>query len=246
VKLFHDIKFTFHRWVFLGGALIVSALMFSQPLWAATQQLQAQAAPKGCNPTLFNKLQPLYRNLKALNVYVDSPPSLQEALECRGREQECAKRDSQPNAKDVDRYIELKTNGLKKLNSDFPEVLYPAHLAESLHSIFTAAARMLPRSSSCEVPELTMLNPLSPDTFATTGGAADVLNVTLWVALVDSTEPHIVVLTLTTERQGGQLALRRRPTSTAIPLNLPVDEINRRVAAFISPGLSSPPIQGEY
>ena len=170
-----------------------------------------------------------------MNVYIAFPRGLQEAIECRGREEECAKRDAEPHASDVDQYVQSKTNTLKNLNNNFPAILSPDNLANVLRALARKQlAPVLPRDSSCQMPEPTMLNPDLGYTHNAhpTSAQPDILYLTLNVTLVTTTQPHIVILTFVFDRHGDTNYYHSHPFSTAIPLNLSADDINKAFADY--------------
>jgi len=248
VRLFRNIKTALSRTPLLASVLVIGlALAPAMPLFAAESQPQAQpAAAAPCNVIPLEHLMPFYQNLKGANVYIDFPRGLQEAIECRDHEEECAKRDATPHAKDIDQYIALKTNSLKTLNQGFPEILYRDNLAATLRSMVKKnLAPALPHDSACQVPEPTMLDPYSRYTYGSTG--PDVFNVILSITPITRTQPHIVVLTLTIDRHGDVAVFHHRPSSTAIPLNLSADEIAASFNAFLgNGGAFSPGESGGY
>jgi hypothetical protein len=214
-------------------AAILCIAVWSIPV-LAQQPRQTLTASAPCNFTQLDNLMPLYSNLKSVNLYVDFPRDLQYALECRGREEECAQSKLRPKTKNAATFIPREITRLKDLSSGYPEALYPDNLAKVARPVITDLfAPVLARDSSCTAPEPTMLYPYSIETFPLTGGAPDVLNLTLAVTLVETTKPHIVVLTFTTVRQGNAIYHRPRVLATAIPLDLPPDAISKSFQFFM-------------
>jgi hypothetical protein len=181
--------------------------------------------PNPCTSFSQEEVRPAYQHLKSVNFYLDFPKDLNQALECSGHEEECVKKDGTISGSnhiapaELARFIRDQTNHLKKLNRDYPSVLYPNSISNMARPLIKSAfAPVLPHDSSCKIPELTMLNPDSRYTYAATAGAPDVLNLIIRVTLVSTTAPHIVVLNFTTIRQSLPLYLQTPGYTTAIPL----------------------------
>ncbi len=194
----------------------------------------SQSRPQPCGTSLNPSGRQPLRDVKSANFYIAFPPGLRWALECRGREEECAKQRLQPHAVDANTFIPREIGRLKDLSSGYPQALYPDHLAEVLRPLFkTAIAPLLQHSVSGQPPEPTMLSPYS-ESYACTAATPDVVNLIITVSLVDNTTPHIVVLTRSIYRHGNETYFPPdSPFSTAIPLDLPEEETKKRVTVFM-------------
>lgn len=174
------------------------------------------------------------KNLKSANFYINFPPDLRQALDCRDHEKECALREVGPNASDAGQVV-IWVNRLKNLNRNYPLALYPDSLEKVLRPLYKKAISFaLPHDSSRQAPDPTMLSPYS-NNYPCTAATPSTFNLILTVTLVTTTNPHIVVLTRTLYRHGNEDYFPPDiPFSTAIPLNLPNQEIEKEVERFMN------------
>ncbi len=217
-------------------ACVASRPTLAQTATAQPPEFSKDASGPRCNFTLpkNNDLEPEFRNLKSVNFYVDFPRHLRYALECRGHEEDCAKQRLDPTAADAGTFVGSEVSRLKALNSDYPDALYPDALANFARPLIKdALAQVLPRDTSCQPPEPTTIYPFSTKNYPTSGGAPDVLNLTIVVTLVEDTKPRIVILTYLKVRQGKELDDYPTVVSTAIPLDLSADDIGKRMKSFV-------------
>jgi hypothetical protein len=229
----------------LGGAafqircyLLPILLLVSVAIWPATTLAQ-QPVTKTCSAHApVGNLRPTFQNLKSINLYIDFPLGLPEALACAGHEKECAEREANraggavPN-KDRDQFIQVEADRMRSINGGYPHDLYPDKLTERFREMVKRQfASVLPLDSSCKVPDPTLINPYASDTgYAATMGSPDVLNLTIRVKVVTTTTPHVIVLSAGTFRQGDKIDFLE-PYLTAIPLNMPEDQITKAVGEF--------------
>lgn len=193
--------------------LLAALLFFTMPA-GATEPTGSQDCVSGLPRAGHWPL----KDLKSANFYIYFPADLKQALECRGHEEECV-----PDP-----------NRLKNLSTNYPLALYPENFAKILRPLYKdAIAFALPRDSSGQVPEPTVLSPFS--NYACTAATPDALHLILTVTLVDTTNPHIVVLTRTLYRHGNEVYYPPDvPFSTAIPLNLGEEAAETQATRFMN------------
>lgn len=176
-----------------------------------------------CDFKPYENLSNLYQGLKSVNLYLDFPQDLQMALECRGHEEKCAT--------DPDTDASWLVTHFKDLSSAYPQALYPDNIDKVTRPLIRDLfAPILPRDRSCKVAEPTMLRPGTLDTYASTVGSPDVLNLTMSVRLLTTTKPHIVILTFMKFRQGR---FWPQVLSTAFPFDQTEDETSKNLTYFI-------------
>lgn len=220
-------------------ALFVSACLLwtlVTPIYAFAQKADTQsrsiAKAASCTTIPQHHLLPLYRGLTRIHLYIDFPPALQYALDCRGHERECALSQVRPGMVGVHAFIPREVNLLQDLSNGYPEVLYPDHLANIAKPLLDKLfAPLLMRTGICTVSDTTSVYRYSDSKYMATASSRDVFSLILHVTLVTTATPHIVVLTLTKRRPGTRSYLN--PTIvTAIALNQPTDQIDKTVTHF--------------
>ena len=214
---------------FIG--LLVPTLAFAQQPVAESPKNVAAAA---CEFTQFKDTAPIYKNLRTVNVSIEFPADLKEALDCHDHEEECAKRDADPHI-DIERYVRDKVNRLKTLTNGYPQALYPESLKNHFRSmVLETFNSVLPRTSTCTEPEPTFLHPHWPDhAYSSTIDSPDVLNLTVTITLIITTNPHVLFLSTTAFRKDFSNYDLSVPRSTAIPIDLPDQQISSILEAYL-------------
>lgn len=243
MRLLRKIRTGFHRWPLLAGAIVIgTGLATATPLLAAEKQPQSTsgaAAPCNFHPLDEENLATFFRGVKSVNLAILFEPDVRESLKCHGHEKECAEREAMEAGTAIpsgakDKHIQFMTTLFKTLNDHYPQELYP----EALTNLFRPMVKqlfapVLPRDSSCEIPDPTMINPNSSKAaYASTSGS-DVVNLMIQVTLVKKTTPHIVILTINTWRKGDAIYFHPLPLSTAFPLNQSEAEFKKQFADFV-------------
>jgi hypothetical protein len=175
-------------------------------------------------------------DLQAVNLYVIGYPSdYNEALKCHGREEECL--DNRGVKKSSAGWAQEKQY-LIDIYQDYPAPLHP----DSLVRIFsdTLNDRLMPfvvRGPDCKIPEIKMLidAPYKEQMKAVDGNLAT-LTVALHINIVNTSKPHIAVLTTNYYRPDPAhtdfFSQVNMGHSIAIPLDLPDDQIERQIKRF--------------
>ena len=206
----------------VSGILASSTASFAQP---------AQTQSNTCSSfSPLHHSQPIFRDLKAVNLYIDIPPKYQEALDCHGREEDCVKLASGYGLPQFDsaKYIQ----NLKEMYDRYPTDLHPDVLTALYRDrLKTAFSSVLPRDSSCEPPEPVVLD---RKTVALRDKSMTDITLTIIVTVVDTTKPPIAILTSSYFRSdpGHTDYLHSWPFSTAFPLDLPEPKIAGIVTDF--------------
>lgn len=202
-----------------GLALLIGCRPFAA-------QAECKQEAKQSNWTLF-------RDLKGVNLYVRVPNTYIDAVKCHGREQQCA--DEVTTSGSAAEYVKFLTDNYR---------LYREPLrAENLTRVFSdmLTDKLMPfvlPGPDCKPPQIVVLNPVNRGDYLKDATQNDTATLTFAVTLKveDSASPPIAILTVNYYRPD--------PTRTsfwtevlpnyvtAIPLNLPDDQIAALVRKF--------------
>lgn len=225
-------------------AFFVSVLLFACVASRTTlaQTAAAHSAESNLCPSFspLHHSQPMYQDLKAVNLYVDIPPLYKEVLDCHGREEQCVKHASGyglPEFKQ-EKYIQ----NLKQTYETYPKSLH----RDALEAVYrdrlkTAFSSILPRDNSCQLQEPHVLDDRA---VLTVERSANTITLTVRVSIIDNTKPRLAVLSTSYFRPDAGHAnyLQSRPFSTAFPLDLPDSEVSAIVADFANRTAGERPI----
>lgn len=191
-------------------------------------------AQQKCNPSLSRPYQHIYRDLRGVSLYVHvSPGKYQSAVDCHNRERECLEKNGALKFRP-----ELAPQELKYITDNYRTYPAPLH-RDNLVRVFGDRIRqklmpyVLP-DENCKVPDLSVVR--SSSEINTAARTPDVLTVGVGLTIVDTTKPTIAVLTYGTYRsdttQANLWPIWLTGESTAIPLDLPEDQITDLIVEF--------------
>lgn len=236
MRLFRGINIGFRIWPLAATGIFVAGIIASTHGFADNLSAQPQEASAPC-PTFgpASKILPRYKDLKSVNIDIEFPPSLRWALECQGHEEDCARRGIIPtSAARSTLALSQWATKFKLSTSNYPQSLYPIKLSNAvLPFVKKSFAPALPRDSSCRTPEPTVISPQTRAEHIATLESPDVLNLIITITLVQTTNPHTVVLTFR-ESRAGKTPSWSPFLTTAIPLSMSPDEINKAVDYFVT------------
>lgn len=191
------------------------------------------SAHADCKPPPLQADWILFRDLKAVNLYVRVPNTYIDAVKCHGREQQCA--DEVTTSGSAAEYVKFLTDNDRLYRE-------PLH-AEKLISVFSdmLSRKLMPfvlRGPDCKPPQLVILNREDRGDYLKDATQNDPATLTFAVTLKmeDSTTPPIAILTVNYYRPDPARTsfwTEVLPNYvTAIPLNLPDDQIAALVLKF--------------
>lgn len=207
----------------LGVALFLCSVAMADSLPTVEQ------AP-GCSKPTGIPSSPLFKNLKTTQIFVDIPPRIEKALQCRGREADCAKAFSNSDTVIV---------RLRDDFSRFPKVLYPESLTNLLMKhVSSTVTPILLRDNSCHTAPIG-----KPDKreLIQAANSSDMLTIVLKMSTDDlgelTTPLSLVSLSLHFYRPGQDQSNFQNTVlltqSIPVALSLPEHDIEKRVSHLI-------------
>lgn len=184
--------------------------------------------------------EPIFRDLKAVGLYIDVPPELQEALTCRGHEAQCAEHDVDLGAKDAQEYIRAKATQLQRLNTGYPAELLPEVLTAGFSKrIVESLSTILPRDATCHSAAPQVLGRAALNRVEETPG---ILLVVIKITVIGGAVPPIAIASRSYYRSGfcKSSLTYSLPFSTAVPYGISSGEAHTIINDFERQAIQAP------
>lgn len=193
--------------------------------------------PEGCSPSKWDPDNSVFWDLKRVNLVVRVIPNkYPEALKCHGQEEQCADNNGALLVHPEQRPEYIKA--LKDWNNTYRAPVR----RENLIRVFSDVLKQKLMPHVVPGPDCKPLDPVVVD--LTSNAAVEAierdpatLTVSFELNIVDSTQPPIGVLTVVTyrpDRTYSSFWTKTQWYATAIPLDLPDDQIATRLNEFAS------------
>jgi hypothetical protein len=250
----------------LCAGLIAVGLIWSDTTCAAppppsvqtTKTDSAPAAPvkPGCPPLAGHPTEPIFQDLKGINLYVEIPSNYRDALACQQNRETCLIHAPGFGAPDVEKYKDVHDDylqNLKRLYAAYPKPLVPDNLTTQFRMrIQNSWAPFIERVDGCTIPQVTVVTRTKAGPGSSSGlepiRTPGSLTITVRVNIFDDTKPRIAVLSATRFRPdcGHMHHSDSKPVIEAIPLDQSDAAIAARIGSFVHRAVPPISIKEEF